>query len=363
PVEDFARKLFTEIRTKRITIRNALVAVDVLGRKWTGTLPANGNVLWSQSDPRVKLVLEKDERGQLMARQVPVEEGLVTKLRDLPALPRGRDYVRLGPDDDRSFEQARRLLVSTFIENGGRQPLSELIEQYNRRLQQLTSDDFSPYRLMPLPVANAELPSAQAGAPRALHMSAFVRAESIGDPFSGVGLLAYGNRFAQENFFRAQQAGYDLAWQVTKPPSDGITALFTRQLLGSLQEIVAPGGNDINPFRVSSPDLMVSVLGKDDLSALYAHKRNDFSNLGQRYIKSLNELLGHFLGDKADQKAPKLNTLKRNEQRKSFQKSLSLGIDKRLKHPPYSTVSFTDPMSLANSEAFAGDNNQYLPVV
>ncbi|WP_257254933.1 TcdA/TcdB catalytic glycosyltransferase domain-containing protein, partial [Endozoicomonas sp. SESOKO3] len=363
PVEDFARKLFAEIRTKRITIRNALVAVDVLGRKWTGTLPANGNVLWSQSDPRVKLVLEKDERGQLMARQVPVEEGLVTKLRDLPALPRGRDYVRLGPDDDRSFEQARRLLVSTFIENGGRQPLSELIEQYNRRLQQLTSDDFSPYRLMPLPVANAELPSAQAGAPRALHMSAFVRAESIGDPFSGVGLLAYGNRFAQENFFRAQQAGYDLAWQVTKPPSDGITALFTRQLLGSLQEIVAPGGNDINPFRVSSPDLMVSVLGKDDLSALYAHKRNDFSNLGQRYIKSLNELLGHFLGDKADQKAPKLNTLKRNEQRKSFQKSLSLGIDKRLKHPPYNTVSFTDPMSLANSEAFAGDNNQYLPVV
>ncbi|WP_257292342.1 C80 family cysteine peptidase, partial [Endozoicomonas sp. ONNA1] len=148
PVEDFARKLFGEIRTKRITVRNAIVMVDGFGRKWTGTLPAEGNVLWSQSDHRVKLVLEKDEQGQLIARHPPVEEGLVKKLRNLPALPPFRDYMRLGIKDKDAFDQARNLLLNTLSEKDNRLPLSELIEQYNRRLQQLTGDDFSPYRLM-----------------------------------------------------------------------------------------------------------------------------------------------------------------------------------------------------------------------
>ncbi|WP_257291403.1 TcdA/TcdB catalytic glycosyltransferase domain-containing protein, partial [Endozoicomonas sp. ONNA1] len=281
PVEVFARKLFGEIRTKRISVRNALVAVDELGRKWTGTVPVDGDVLWSQSDHRVKLVLEKDEQGQLMARQLPVTEGLVKKLRNLPALPRGRDYVRLGIDRDDAFDRARNLLLSTFIENNNRLPLSDLIEQYNRRLQQHTGDDFSPYQLMPLPVADAERSLTQARIPTERHMSAFVRADSIGDPLSGVGLLAYGDRFAQENFFRIQQAGYQLARNVKSLPLDAMAALFTRLLLGSLQDIVAPGGNDINPFRVSGPDLLVSTLAKDDLFALHAQQlKNDFSELG-----------------------------------------------------------------------------------
>ncbi len=379
PVEQFARQLIAEIRTERITVRNALVAVDDLGRKWTGALPAEGDVLWSQSDPRVKLVLEKDKQGQLITRQLRVAEGLVKKLRNLPALPPGRDYAYLGKND-RHFNQARDLLLTTIIENNREQPqnnrgqpqnnrgqpLSRLIEDYNLRLQQVTRDNFSPYRLMPLPAADVELPFAQAGAPRELHLSAFVRADSIGDPFSGVGMLAYGNPFAQENFFRTQQAGYQLARQVASPPSEAMAALFTRLLLGSLQDIVTPAGHDIDPFRVSSPDLLVSVLGKDDLFALYAHKeRNDFSELARQYVKALRELSGDFLADKrAEQKVPRLNAWKRREQRKSFQSTLSLGVKKRLMRQPDGTVSFTDPVSLPDRETFAGNKHgKYLPVV
>ncbi|WP_257253370.1 hypothetical protein, partial [Endozoicomonas sp. SESOKO3] len=232
-----------------------------------------------------------------------------------------------------------------------------------RRLQQLTGDYFSPYRLMPLPVADAELPLAQARIPTERHMSAFVRADSIGDPLSGVGLLAYGDRFRQAIFFQTQQAGHQLARQVTSPPSDAMATLFTHHLLRSLQDIVAPGGNDIDPFRVSSPDLLVSVLGKDDLSALYSQKvRNDFSELGQQYVRSLRALLGHCLADKlAEKKVPRLNARKRSAHRKLFQHSLSLGVKKRLKQQPDGTVSFTDPVSQAFVEEASYKDN--LPVV
>ncbi len=371
PVEAFARALFGEIRTRRITVRNALVAVDELGRKWTGVLPANGDPLWSQSDHRVKLVLEKDDRGQLITRQLPVAEGVVKKLRNLPVLPTGRDYVRLGKESDPDFQQAKRLLLEAIIENNGRQKLSDLIEDYNRRLYQNTGDNLSPYRLMPLPTADVELPVAQAGASKELQpqekrqMSAFVRADSIGDPFSGVGLVAYGDPFARENFFRTQQAGYQLARKVTNPPSNAMTALFTRLLLGSLQDIVAPGGNDIDPFQISSPDLIASVFEKDDLLALSVRRsQTHFSDLSDWYIKSLKNLLGHYLTDQADKKVLRLNARKRSEQRKSLQASLSLGINKRLKHDPDGALSSTDPVSLASGEAFDSDkHNKYLPVV
>ncbi|WP_422413167.1 TcdA/TcdB catalytic glycosyltransferase domain-containing protein, partial [Endozoicomonas sp. ALB122] len=360
PVEAFARTLFAEIRTERITVRNALVAVDMLGRKWTGTLPADGNILWSQSDHRVKLVLEKDGRGQLMARQLPVAEGLVKKLHNLPALPPGRDYAYLGKND-RHFDQARRLLLETMIENNGRQKLSDLIEHYNRRLYQNTGDDLSPYRLMPLPVADVELPlaSKEPQPEERRQISAFVRADSIGDPFSGVGQLAYDDPLAQENFARIQQEGYLLAMGVANSPSEVMAALFTRLLLGSVQDIVAPGGNDIDPFRVSSLELMTSVLGKGDLQALRGQQlQNDFADLSQWYIKSLKKLLGHFLADKADEKIPRLNARERNEQGQWLQKTLSLGINKRV---PHDAVGFTDPVTRIHGEAF--DDSKYLPVV
>ncbi|WOG29805.1 TcdA/TcdB catalytic glycosyltransferase domain-containing protein [Endozoicomonas sp. 8E] len=357
PVEEFARTLFGEIQTKRITFRDALVTVDSLGRKWTGILQSENRILWSQSDRRVKLVLEPDDQGQLVARQRPVEEGVVKKLLDSPALPPGRDYVQLGNDPDPRIDQAKHLLLDTVIEKSGKQKLSDLIEHYNRQLQQLTGDDFSPYRLMSLPVADVELPSAQAEAPRALHMSAFVRADSLGDPFSGVGLLAYGDRFEQENFFRVQQAGYQLAQQVASSPSNAMAALFTRLLLGSLQDIVAPGGNNINPFRVSSAGLVAAVLAKKDLLALYTQERqNGFSGLSQKYVETLKELSGHFLADK---EGLALSDKKSNEQRQWFQNTLSLGVSKR-KRQPIGPVSFTRPVSLVFDDDM---HNNYLPVV
>ncbi|MGI9277071.1 MAG: C80 family cysteine peptidase, partial [Endozoicomonas sp.] len=58
-----------------ITARTALLRVDTQGRKWTGRVQENGEIVWSHKDQAQKLLTYRDENGEIVSKPIAIHEG------------------------------------------------------------------------------------------------------------------------------------------------------------------------------------------------------------------------------------------------------------------------------------------------
>ncbi len=74
-VEHFSRDLFSQTDTQNLNVRSALILVDVYGRKWAGTLQADGLVQWDRQGRHDKWVISRNEQGDITVNKPDLFQG------------------------------------------------------------------------------------------------------------------------------------------------------------------------------------------------------------------------------------------------------------------------------------------------